>query len=119
MTAPLQLDGSSLSIADVAAVADGYAAVSLAPAARARMQTTRGIVEELAARGEPVYGVTTGFGNQDFGPFDNEIAGPGNITLGPAPVIENVAVDSMSNAGLLALALVLGLAGFVAVRRYS
>jgi histidine ammonia-lyase len=62
VTTHLQLDGASLSIADVAAVADGYAVVSLAPAAKTRMQRTRGIVEELAARGEPVYGVTTGFG---------------------------------------------------------
>jgi len=62
MNATIQLDGSSLRIADVAAVAEGKAKVALAPAAKARMQTTRGIVESLAARGEPVYGVTTGFG---------------------------------------------------------
>ncbi len=63
--------------------------------------------------------VTTGFGNSDAGPFTNQISGPGNIVLGPAPAIAHVQVDSLSNAGLLALALVLGLAGFVAVRRFS
>jgi histidine ammonia-lyase len=62
MIATIQLDGNSLTIADVAAVAEGKAKVALAPAAKARMQTTRNIVEELASRGEPVYGVTTGFG---------------------------------------------------------
>ncbi len=58
----LQLDGHSLTIADVAAVAEGRRGVRLAPAARARMAATRTIVEGLAARGEAVYGVTTGFG---------------------------------------------------------
>ncbi len=58
----LQLDGNSLTIADVAAVADGTQSVELAPAARERMRATRAIVEGIAARGEAVYGVTTGFG---------------------------------------------------------
>jgi histidine ammonia-lyase len=58
----LLLDGNSLTIADVAAVADGVRTVTLAPAARNRMRTTRAIVEGIAARGEVVYGVTTGFG---------------------------------------------------------
>jgi hypothetical protein len=63
--------------------------------------------------------VTTGFGNTDAGPFSNQITGGGNIVLGPAPAQQHVAVDSMSSAGLLGLALALGLAGFVAIRRYS
>ena len=64
MTAPLMLllDGNSLTIADVAAVAEGSRSVALAPAARERMRTTRAIVEGFVARGEVVYGVTTGFG---------------------------------------------------------
>lgn len=62
MTAPLLLDGASLAIPDVLAVAEGRRPVRLAPAARERMRATRGIVEGLAARGEAVYGVTTGFG---------------------------------------------------------
>ncbi|MFN0099735.1 MAG: histidine ammonia-lyase [Gemmatimonadaceae bacterium] len=67
MTASLLLDGNSLSITDLAAVADGHRTVRLAPAARIRMAATRGIVEGIAARGEAVYGVTTGFGKlSDF-----------------------------------------------------
>jgi len=62
VTAPLLLDGSSLTVADVLDVAEGRRAVRLAPAARDRMLGTRAIVEGLAARGEAVYGVTTGFG---------------------------------------------------------
>ncbi|MBA3854670.1 MAG: histidine ammonia-lyase, partial [Gemmatimonas sp.] len=59
---PVTLDGHSLNLAAVADVADGGAVVSLAASARARMAQSRAIVETLAARGEAVYGVTTGFG---------------------------------------------------------
>ncbi len=62
MTTPLPLDGHSLTIADVAAVADDFRPVALAASAATRMQRARAIVEDLAARGEAVYGVTTGFG---------------------------------------------------------
>lgn len=65
--APLQIDGNSLTVADVAAVADARRPVQLAAAARARMLATRGIVTGLAERGAAVYGVTTGFGKlSDF-----------------------------------------------------
>jgi len=60
--APLILDGASLTIADVVAVAVGGRSVTLAPSAAERMRATRTVVEGLAARGEAVYGVTTGFG---------------------------------------------------------
>ena len=60
--APLILDGASLTIADVVAVAAGGRSVTLAPSAAERMRATRTVVEGLAARGEAVYGVTTGFG---------------------------------------------------------
>ena len=56
------IDGNTLSIADVGAVADGGAIVSLAPAARERMAATRRVVEDIVARNTVVYGVTTGFG---------------------------------------------------------
>ena len=58
----VSLDGYALRLLDVAAVADDAAPVSLAPDARTRMQQSRAVVESLAARGEAVYGVTTGFG---------------------------------------------------------
>ncbi|MDQ8145359.1 MAG: histidine ammonia-lyase [Gemmatimonadota bacterium] len=58
----LYLDGASLTVADLLAVAEGERPVTLAAAARARMQSTRDVVEGIAARGEVVYGVTTGFG---------------------------------------------------------
>ena len=58
----LHLDGASLTVADLLAVAEGERPVTLAAEARARMQSTRDVVEGIAARGEAVYGVTTGFG---------------------------------------------------------
>jgi histidine ammonia-lyase len=47
---------------DVTAVARGGAAVTLSPDALAGIAAARGIVDALAAKPEPVYGVSTGFG---------------------------------------------------------
>jgi histidine ammonia-lyase len=58
----LSLDGRSLRIADVVAVADARRGATLSPDARARMRTTRDIVERAVHAGKPVYGVNTGFG---------------------------------------------------------
>ncbi len=60
---PIVLTGANLSIADVEAVARHRAPVALDPAARTRMQESRDLIEGLVARGEVVYGVTTGFGD--------------------------------------------------------
>ncbi len=62
MTTPLVLDGSSLTIADVTAVARGRSPVALAPAARARVARTRAVVDDLVRRNAVAYGITTGFG---------------------------------------------------------
>lgn len=59
---PFELDGSSLRLDDVVAVARGGREVRLAAAARARMAAARRMVEQVLARGETVYGITTGFG---------------------------------------------------------
>ena len=61
-TEPVSIDGRTLTIAQVRAVAEGGAHVSLSPSARARMAATRRVVEGIVARNEVVYGVTTGFG---------------------------------------------------------
>src|SRR5688572_4504901 len=62
MAQPVVLDGASLSIDDVHRVAVEGAPATLADAARARVNATRRIVEDLVRRREVVYGVTTGFG---------------------------------------------------------
>ncbi|MEJ7810843.1 MAG: histidine ammonia-lyase [Gemmatimonadaceae bacterium] len=62
MAAALLLDGESLTIADVFAVAAGHAPVALSPAARERVTRTRRVVDDVVRRGTVAYGVTTGFG---------------------------------------------------------
>ena len=62
MTTPVTLDGQSLAISDVAAVAIGRAPVALAEAARGRIGRAQAIVADLVERNAVAYGVTTGFG---------------------------------------------------------
>ena len=56
------LDGFSLSLDDVVAVALHRAPVELAPSARARMVRANDVVSALVAGNAVAYGVTTGFG---------------------------------------------------------
>jgi histidine ammonia-lyase len=58
----LLLDGRSLTIADVHAVAVERATVGLHDEARARMTRTRRVVDEALDGGKAVYGINTGFG---------------------------------------------------------
>jgi histidine ammonia-lyase len=62
MPTPVTIDGYSLTIDGVAAVAVHRAPVRLAEPARARAMTTRRVVEALVADNAVAYGVTTGFG---------------------------------------------------------
>ena len=65
-TAPrdaLTIDGASLDLAGLEAVARGGRAVRLAEAARQAVQAARRVVDDAVGRGAVVYGVTTGFGN--------------------------------------------------------
>jgi histidine ammonia-lyase len=59
---PITLDGRSLSISDVLAVARDGAKVAIAPAALERVRAARAGVEAAIARGDTMYGVNTGFG---------------------------------------------------------
>lgn len=56
------IDGESLTIASVLAVARGGARVELADSAVVRMRSSNTVVSEIVERNEVVYGVTTGFG---------------------------------------------------------
>ena len=56
------LDGRSLTVEEVVAVAREAAAVELAPASAERMRETRAVVERALERGDAVYGMTTGVG---------------------------------------------------------
>jgi histidine ammonia-lyase len=60
--APVAIDGRTLSLAEVVAVAEHRAPVHLAPAAAERMRRMRGIVDAVVAEQAVAYGITTGFG---------------------------------------------------------
>src|SRR6267142_5860985 len=62
MPKPVTLDGHSLAIADVVAVARGNAPVAIAPQALAAVKQSRRAVEAAIERGQTMYGVNTGFG---------------------------------------------------------
>ncbi|HET7564244.1 MAG TPA: histidine ammonia-lyase [Gemmatimonadaceae bacterium] len=62
MSQQIVLDGASLTIEAVHRVAVERAPVTLAPAARERVQHARAIVDDIVSRNAVVYGVTTGFG---------------------------------------------------------
>ena len=60
---PLLLDGASLTLDDLEAIARGTRPVGVTPAARQAVERARRVVDDAVARNEVVYGVTTGFGN--------------------------------------------------------
>ncbi|HEX9704023.1 MAG TPA: histidine ammonia-lyase [Gemmatimonadales bacterium] len=62
MLPTVTLDGHSLSIPDVVAVARHAARVAIAPKAVEAVQASRGAVEAALRRGDTIYGVNTGFG---------------------------------------------------------
>ena len=65
----VELDGRHLTLESIEAVAGG-APVQIAPAARERVTLAREFVENRFAQGEPIYGVTTGFGRLANIPVD-------------------------------------------------
>ena len=62
MPTRVTLDGNSLTLDDVVAVALDRVPVELAPSARVRMQRANDVVSTLVAGSAVAYGVTTGFG---------------------------------------------------------
>ena len=58
----IHLDGSSLTLDDIARIAYDREPVGLAPHAAAAVRASRAVVDNHASRGTPVYGVNTGFG---------------------------------------------------------
>ncbi len=57
------LDGSSLTLDQLLAIADRDEPVGLAPAAVARVRASRAVVDARAGGDEPAYGINTGFGS--------------------------------------------------------
>ncbi len=58
----IQIDGNTLTIADVVAVARHGAKVEIAPEAYQNITRSRAWVEKIIAEEKPVYGINTGFG---------------------------------------------------------
>ena len=56
------LTGSSLTLSDLAAIADGRESIALAPEAADRVDRARAVVDRKTQSDEPVYGINTGFG---------------------------------------------------------
>ena len=56
------LDGTELTLEQVAAAAEGTATVEVAPPARERLRAARRLVDRIAESGVPTYGINTGFG---------------------------------------------------------
>ncbi len=59
----IQLDGSSLTLDQIARIADGDAQVHVAPAAAERVRAARAVVDRMAAGDAAIYGINTGFGS--------------------------------------------------------
>jgi histidine ammonia-lyase len=57
------LDGSSITVEQLLAVADGGETVTLSDAARDRVNASRAVVDRRARSDEPAYGINTGFGS--------------------------------------------------------
>src|SRR5262245_36400835 len=58
----IRLSGEGLTLADLVAVSQRNARVTLAPAARRAIATSRRVVDRAVRSGDTVYGVTTGVG---------------------------------------------------------
>ena len=59
----IELDGETLTLDQLIAIADDNAPVALAASARVRVAAAREVVDRRAAGDAPVYGVNTGFGS--------------------------------------------------------
>ena len=62
MRAQILFDGSSLTVADLRAVADDGATAALSPDAARRIDASRAVVDRHARDDRPMYGINTGFG---------------------------------------------------------
>ena len=58
----VRLDGDSLTLDELLAIADDYEAVGLSDAASRRVDAARAVVDRQALGDTPVYGINTGFG---------------------------------------------------------
>jgi histidine ammonia-lyase len=104
------LDGRSLTIDEVVAVAREGAEVELAPDAVERMRATRALVERVLERGDAVYGMTTGVGArkkvpvpvEEVGAFNRALIANHLVGAGPDASVEIVRATMLRLANALA-----------------
>ena len=58
----IQIDGNSLTLEEIYLVANKNKSVSLAPGAVEKINQSRNWVENIISKGDPVYGINTGYG---------------------------------------------------------
>src|SRR5882672_6171055 len=58
----IELDGTSLTLDQLVAIAHDGETIGLTDAARQRVRAARAVVDRFAQRDEPTYGINTGFG---------------------------------------------------------
>jgi len=75
------LDGGSLQLGELRAIADNYAPVALAPSAAAGIDASRAVVDRKAAGDEAVYGINTGFGALAETPIPRDALGALQLNL--------------------------------------
>ena len=63
MTRSVKLDGNTITISEVIAVASGKAKLELSKDARNRVISARKVVDSVLESGDVVYGINTGFGS--------------------------------------------------------
>lgn len=103
----LVLTGSDLSIEDVVRVARGGEPVAVDPEATGRLRDARGVVERALARGDAVYGLTTGVGAQkrirvapeSLAAFNRRLIDGHRVGSGPlaAPDVVRAAMLALAN----------------------
>ena len=104
------LRGSGLTVEDVVRVARAGERVELAPEAMERMRETRALVERVVARGDEVYGTTTGVGSrkkirvplQEIPTFNRRLIENHRISVGPDAPPEVVRATMLRHANMLA-----------------
>ena len=104
------LTGSGLTVADVVRVARDDEKVELAPEALERMAETRALVERVVARGDEVYGTTTGVGArkkirvplEEIPAFNRRLIENHRISTGPDAPEEVVRATMLRHANMLA-----------------
>ena len=104
------LSGSGLTVAAVVQVARDGETVELAPEAVERMRETRALVERVVARGDEVYGTTTGVGArkkirvplEEIPTFNRRLIENHRIGTGPHAPHEVVRATMLRHANMLA-----------------